>query len=324
VGAGASGAAFGRAIGYGVGAAIAAATALRLLGRLSGAVWPDARGAGFTRRILRYALPLFVLDGLYGLYMRIDVLLVGALLNTTAVGVFSAPKRLVPTLEGIGLAVANSVAPRQARSDRGPRVDAFTSAIRWLVILHAALAAPLVVWADPIADLLFGSDYAGSADVLRWLAPYVLLSGINPLVSNTVNFLGYAGQRVPIAFAALGVTVAVNLLLLRRVGVEAAAIATSVGLWVYVPAHLRICWRALAFPLRPVCSTFLRSLAAAAAMAGMLVVVGGTETVSVGRALLGAPLGLVAFGAVLVLTREVSPTNPRRWVGLWRARLLKG
>lgn len=322
-GMGAAGAAFGRAVGYGLGAAIAVATALHLVGRVSGAVWSRGRGTGSTTEIRRYALPLFVLDGLYGLYTRVDVLFVAALLSTTAVGVFSAPKRLVQTLESIGLAVANSVAPRQTASDEGSRVDAFTTAVRWLVILHAALIAPLVVWADPIVDLLLGSEYAGSADVLRWLAPYVLLSGVNPLISTTVNFLGHAGRRIPIALGALAINVAINIALLPRIGVAAAAIGTSAALWLYVPAHLRICRRELGFPLRPLLLSFLRALAAAAAMAGVLVLVGGTQSLSVGTAFLGTALGLVAFTTTLVLTREISLRRPRRWLDLWRARLLK-
>jgi len=322
-GLGAAGAAFGRAIGYGVGAAIAVVAVVRILGRVSGAVWTREGSAGSTRRIVRYAFPLFVLDGLYGLYTRVDVLLVGALVSTTAVGVFAAPRRLLAPFEGIGLAVSNSVAPRQTSSGEGPRVDALTAGIRWLVILHAAFVPLLVVWAKPITDVLFGTKYSDSAAVLRWLAPYVLLTGINPLVSNTVNFLGRAGRRIPIALAALAVTVAIDVVLLPRIGVKAAAIGLSAGLWVYVPAHLYICWQELSFPLRPIFLTLLRALVAAAAMAGILALVGGTETVSVGEALLGVTLGLLAFGAILILTREISLRRPRRWLGLRRARLLK-
>jgi O-antigen/teichoic acid export membrane protein len=322
-GTGAAGAAFGRAVGYGLGAAIAVATALRLLGRVSGAVWSQRSGNGSTAQIRRYALPLFLLDGLYGLYTRVDVLFVGALLSTTAVGVLAAPKRLLPTLETVGVAVANSVAPRQTAADGGPRVDAFTAAIRWLVILHAALIAPLIVWADPIVDVLFGSEYAESAEVLRWLCPYVLLSGVSPVISTTVNFLGHAGRRIPIALGALAINVAINIALLPRIGVAAAAIGTSAALWLYVPAHLRICRLELGVPLRPLLLSFLRALTAAAAMAGVLLLVGGTQTLSVGTALLGTVLGLVVYTGTLALTREISVTHPRRWLGVWRTRLLK-
>lgn len=326
VGMGAAGAAFGRAIGYGVGTAIALAAALHVVGRTSSSVRSGGNGGGHTKEILRYAIPLLVLEGLYGLYTRIDVLFIGALLSTTAVGVYSAPSRLLSPLGSVGQAVANSVAPRQTAAGEGPRVDAFTAAVRWLVIFHAALMAPLVAWASPIVRLLLGKDYAESADVLRWLAPAVLLGGVLPLITTTVNFLGRAGQRVPIALGALAVNVCINITLLPRIGVVASAIATSTALFLYVPAHLRVCWKELGFPLSPMLLSALRALTAAAVMAAVLALIGGMNTLSLSGACLGSGLGLVAFTATLMLTREVAFADLRRveaWLAeftAWRSR----
>jgi hypothetical protein len=58
-------------------------------------------------------------------------------------------------------------------------------------------------------------------------------------------------------------------------------------------------------------------------MAGVLLLVGGTQTLSVGTALLGTVLGLVVYMGTLALTREISVTHPRRWLGVWRTLLLK-
>ena len=323
-GMGAAGAAFGRTIGYVVGAAFAALLMVRVLGRATAAVARRRREPRRTGEILRYAAPMFVLESVYGVYARVDVLIIGAMLSTSAVGLFAAPARLLAPLGAIGSAVSDSVSPRQAASAQGRRVDAFTVSLRFLVILHAAMVAPLVVWADPITVLLFGDQYAESADVLRYLAPFVFLSGIAPLVSITVNFLGYASQRIPIAVAALVTNVVIDIVFLPRIGVIAAAIGTSIAMAIYVPAHLEICRRALGFPLRPLLFTTARSLAAAAAMGAMLVLIGGTDTLSLATAVLGAAGGLCVFGATLLLTAEVSRREVRegaRWVRTATSRL---
>jgi hypothetical protein len=39
--------------------------------------------------------------------------------------------------------------------------------------------------------------------------------------------------------------------------------------------------------------------------------------------LLGTVLGLVVYTGALALTREISVTHPRRWLGVWRTLLLK-
>jgi len=304
-GSGAAGAAFGRAVGYSIGVLAAATIALSLFGRVS----IVARRHGYPRRrraLVRYATPLFALDAIYTLLSRVDLLLIGAFVNTASVGVYGAPRRLTPLLESLALAVANSVAPRQAASAAGRSVRAFTTALRWLVLVYAALVAPLIVWADEIVKLLFGSGYEDSASVLRLLAPFVFLNGVSPLISTTVNFLGHAGRRVPIALAALGVNVGIDVVLLPRIGVDAAAIGMSAAFCVYVPAHLYICRKALGFSLRPLATTGLRALTAAAAMAGVLQLTASAAHFSVGTAALGLVVGFLVYGAVLIVTREIA------------------
>lgn len=304
-GMGATGAAFGRSFGYAVGVIAAVSVTLTLFGRVSLAIRGDARPRR-RKAILRYATPLFALDAIYTLLSRIDMLLVGAYLNTASVGLFGAPRRLIPLFDSLALAVSKSVAPRQAESAAGRSVHAFTKALRWLVLVYAALAAPLLVWASQIVDFLFGPAYADSASVLRLLTPLVFLRGISPLVSTTVNFLGGAGKRVPIAMAALAVNVVVDVAFLPRMGIDAAAIGMTAAFCVYVPTHLYICHRALGFPLRPVAKTALRALTAAAAMAGVLALSVRVAEFSIGTAAVGLAMGLVVYVAVLLATREIT------------------
>ena len=319
---GAAAAGFGRAIGYCFGALVGAGVLIRLIGRAA----PRPRRSeplGPSRAILRYAVPMLVIDGAYMSYAQAGPLLIGGLLGATSVGLYAAPARLITPLSYLGDSVASSVAPRQAANDRERRsVEAFNASLRWLIIVHAAMLAPLIVWAEPIVDLVLGSDFTASADVLRVLALYVFLRGVSPLISNTVNYLGRAARRIPIVLAALAINVTVNLLLLERMGVVAAAIGTVVAYAVYVPAHFRICRKELDVPLRPVVVTGARALLAATAMAAVLWAV-GTGTLSAVEWLLGGAAGLAAYAAVLVISGEISVAELRRILRL-SARLLVG
>jgi O-antigen/teichoic acid export membrane protein len=307
LGAGAPGAAFGRAVGYTVGALVATRAVYRLFGRALFAT----RSAGRTREIATYAAPMVVASGVYTFYSQIDVMIVGAILGTHAAGIFAAPMQLVVPLTYIGQALANSVSPRQAASDLGPNVQAFTTSLRWLIIVQAALLAPIIVWPEEIAHLLLGTQFAQSAEILRGLAAFIFLRGLGPLISTTVNYLGRARQRIPIVLGALAVMAAIDIVLLPRIGIVAAAIGASVAYSLYVPAHFVVCWRELGIDLRPLALTILRALAAAGAMAGALLAV-GTGTLSIGALIAGAAAGMVAFAAVLLLTREISRGELRR------------
>jgi O-antigen/teichoic acid export membrane protein len=299
---GASAAAFGRALGYVVGATVAICFAVA---RLSPAVLNFADRQFPMRRIARYGGALLIVDGVYSLFTHIDVLLIGAILGPTSVGYFSAPGKLTTLLHYPGLAVSNAISPRLAKhAALVADVRAFTLALRGLILLQAAMAAAIFVWAKPITDLLLGPDYAESAKVLRGFAPYIFLLGLAPLLSVSVNYLGHARRRVPIAITAVMVNFVIDIVLLPRVGVVGGAIGTSVAYWIYVPAHFRICREVLDLKVRPTLWTLGRALLAAAAMAAAMAAF-GTSTLTWAQWIGGAVTGLVVFVGALLLTREV-------------------
>ena len=318
-GAGASGAAFGRAIGYVVGAAVGAATMLAFIGRRRSAAPEDHVG---VRRIAGYATAILVVDAAYTLFQQVDILLIGAIMSATAAGLYQAPLRFIALLHYPGYALAGGVAPRMAAdSAEGPRADAFVYATRYITLFQAALLAPVVVWADPIIDLLLGSDYADSAEVLRALAPYVFMMGLAPLFSLSANYLGQAGRRVPIAIATVVVNIAIDVVLIPKIGIVAGAIGTDVSYAIYVPAQLWVVLRVLGVPFQPILVTLARSLVAAAGMAGVLALFGTSTDVGVPFLIVGSGAGAIVYLALLVLTRELSLEELRAAPGAIRRRL---
>lgn len=304
LGAGAAGAAGGRAIGFGVGAAVGLVLALRLLGRDN--VPLRAREQWGFRRIARYGGALFVIDGAFALFAQIDILLIGGILSSAAAGVFAAPMKLLTLLQYPGLALAGGVAPRLAREEGGePNVAAFQTGIRYLLLLQPLLAAPLLVWADPIVDIVLGSDYAESAEVLRALTPFALLFALGPLLAIGVNYLGEARRRIPLAIGAVAVNAAIDVALLSEIGVVAASIGSDVGMLVYVAGHVWIVAGLVDLDLRGLGLTLLRTLVAFAVMCAVLFAFGTTD-VPIALLVGGAVLGSAAYVGALVLIREIS------------------
>lgn len=301
---GAAAAMWGRAIGYALGALLA----LLAIARLTG--W-SPRGTGERspvrgRAVFGYAGALLIVDGAFALFTQIDILLIGLLLGTTATGLYSAPLRLTPLLAYPGLALARAVAPGAARrGDRTSDPSALQRSIRLLLLVQSALLAAIAVWAEPITDLALGPGYEQSADVLRALAPFIFLSGIAPLVSLAINYAGEARRRIPIAVATLLLNVAIDLVLIPRIGIVGAAVGTGVAYALYVGAHLRLCRILLGVRLAPLATTLARGLVAAALLAALLGVI-GVEDLGPADWLIGAVAGPLVFVAVLLVTREVS------------------
>jgi O-antigen/teichoic acid export membrane protein len=301
-GAGVMGAAFGRAIGYAFGTAVALFMARQIIG----ARGISLRGspAGRLREIASYAGALLIIDAVFGAMTQIDILLIGGILGTSAVGIFQAPAKLINFLHYPGLALSAGVSPRLARGTEGPNVKAFATGIRYLMILQGLLVVPTVVWAEPIADLVLGAEFAESAGVMRALAPLTFLAGIAPIVSVGVNYLGEARRRIPIAIFALTANFVVSIVLLYEIGVVGSAIGADVAYLIYVPAHFWICKRMIGLPVRPVVVTLARVLVASCAMALAMLAFGYHE-LSVLDWFAGGLAGFAAYSAGLLVTGEV-------------------
>jgi O-antigen/teichoic acid export membrane protein len=313
-GSGVTGAVLGRATGYAVGAA----AGLVLMGRLLGRSLSLRDGDAASRRTIGgYALPLFVSSSAYTAYSQVDVQLIATILDRTAVGLFSAPSRLLTLLALPGQSVANAVSPRMAGPD--PDVPAFVGSLRWVLLLHAALVPPVVLWSQPICLLLLGPSFTGSATVLAALAPYLYLRGVSVLASTTVNYLGHARRRIPIVLLSLVVNVVLGIVLLHVMGVVGAALALGISYAFYVPLHLRICAESFALPMRALARTLARSAVAAGAMSAVLLAV-GTSDLDLAQWLVGALGGTAAFVAALVATRELGRRELDGAIGWWRGR----
>jgi O-antigen/teichoic acid export membrane protein len=303
LGTGAIGAAFGRAFGYGFGALAALVLTYRLLGRNAVAVRRSSRG--HATRIAHYAGAMWVIDGAYSALVSVSPLVIGALLSAEQVGLFQAPFKLAYALTYVGLAFANGVAPRMSRASERPDSGGFVVAVRSLIILQAAFAIPIAVWADPITHLVLGDDYGGSVEVLRTLAFFVFVAGFAPLFALSVNYLGVAGKRIPIAIGAVLVIVAVDLALIPQIGVIGAAIGEDVAIIFYTGGHLWICRRMVGLSLEPLAKTLLRTSVAGAAMAAFLLAL-GTSGLTLPVLIAGGAAALAVFAGTLVLLGEFS------------------
>lgn len=309
LGMGATGALLGRATGY----FVATGLGLFLLARHVGAAIRPRRASGreHTRRLLGYAGALFIIDGAFTLFSRIDVLLIGAILTVRDVGLFEAPLRLVAFLGYAGEAVSKGVAPGLA-GDRTGTLDtaAFQRAIRLLILVQALVTVPVVVWAGPITELVLGPGYRASAEILRVLAPFVFLSGISPLLALGLNYRGEARRRIPIALGAVLINLVIDLTLLPRVGIVGGAIATDVAYTFYTLAHLWLCRRLLGVRLGPLAVSLLRAALAAVVMSALLVSV-GTSDLSVLDLVGGGLVAAVGYGALLLVIGEAKPAEVR-------------
>jgi O-antigen/teichoic acid export membrane protein len=304
LGGGAAGAAFGRAIGYLFGTLLAMFLLGRLLGRSP--LFSTGRSPVERRDFVRYAGAMLIVSSASAIYAQLDVLLLGAFMSAAAVGIYTAPLRLVAFLGYPGLAVAQGVAPRLARHpEQKPSLAALVRAIRYMLLLQAGMSAALLVWAEPIVRLILGDQFLASAEVMRALTPVIFLNGIGPLLISPLNYAGEGRRRIPVAIAAVIIAAVLDTVLIQAIGTVGAAIGTDIAFAFYLGGHLWLARSVLGLPLGPLGRGALGALVAATAMGGVLAAF-GTVTLSAVDWIAGLVAASCVYVGVALLVRVIA------------------
>ncbi|WP_339575728.1 MATE family efflux transporter [Pseudokineococcus basanitobsidens] len=237
---------------------------------------------------------------------RSDIVLLGVLAGPVPAAVYTASTRfLVFGQLGAG-AISTTMQPRiaalLAAGDVPSAQRVYRVATTWLVLM----AWPLYLLAAVLAPemlLLFGQDYQGGVGVVVLLSLTMLVATGCGAVDVVLTMAGRSAWTMGNALAAVAVNVALNLLLIPRLGVFGAAMAWSAA--ILLRNLLPLAQLALSLRLHP----FGRMTAAAAGLS--LVLVGGLPAAA--RAISGgssvvtaavAVIGVLGYAAVVVRKRR--------------------
>jgi O-antigen/teichoic acid export membrane protein len=302
----------------------------RVPGREAGAA-STAAAAGApligVRELLRMGWPLFLATTLGILYYKLDMVLLRALRDETAVGVYGLGHRLLDVLGYAPAMFAVALFPAMVRYEQQGQADferISERALRYLHLLVLPLSLLCTLAAEPITMWLAKGEtgFADSVTVFRitvWGLPFLAASQVLNRMLMTAN-----RERVFISVAAvsLAVNVALNLLLIPRWGYFGASWAVLVTFAVSAGMHwwfVRRCGMRM-----PVVRSLLNASAAlalawlgAAALARLAAPGWGTGWLSLPLAAGWGPnLALIAltgvlYGGAMSVTRALTPEDWR-------------
>lgn len=257
------------------------------------------------QEILRYGMHIWLAGVAWLLFERVDLVLLGAFIDTTAVGLYDAPWRVATILGLLGLSLASAVAPRLAAADAGDAARLLTKALRVGLVFYVLFGVIIAFAARDIVILLLGQEFARSADVLRVLTPYIVLIGFAPIVSRALDYLGGVEVRKWIALAAFLVNLVLDLILIPTVGLLGPAIATGVAIFVFVAGHYVVVARRVPLDHRRILATFLRALLSAAAGGAFYWALLALDVPSLVRLVIGFPMAVGVAIVMLIGVGEV-------------------
>ena len=182
------------------------------------------------KRSFQYGLRLYPGEIAQFLNYRVDVFLVAFFLTPASVGLYTVATSLAERLWEIPHAIRTVLLQRISKSGDQANEDILTLHVVQLVATLIALGCiGLATFAYPIVNLLFGQAYRPAVPAVIALMPGVWALSIGKLLATHLSARGYPQVGTYGALTALLATLVLDLLLIPRLGITGAAIASSVA-----------------------------------------------------------------------------------------------
>jgi O-antigen/teichoic acid export membrane protein len=227
--------------GHDLVALVAATTAVRLVA-LGGFAWTAYRvypGLTVSPRLFSRArlkevtglsVYMLVLDWSAKLNYSADALVIGAMMTTAAVAVWTVGQRLAEVSQQLTNQLNDALFPLVVDSDAGQRADRLRLILRQGTRLSLALATPvcvgLIVMASPLVNAWVGSGYAGSAVVAQLLLVVVLVRVGNATAASILKGAGRHRLLAGVNFGTAAANVLLSIALLPHLGLVGVALGT--------------------------------------------------------------------------------------------------
>ncbi|QLG27913.1 flippase [Halorarum halophilum] len=255
------------------------------------------REGGLRRRVLEYSVPLTATRGANVLDKKVDVILVGMLLNTTAVGFYAIAKQVSDFVSMPAASLGFTISPALAEQRDGDRLDTaariYEESLSYVLLLYVPACVGLVLVAGPMIRYVFGTDYLPAVPVVQVYSGFIFVNAVDKVTTDGLDYLGRARSRALIKGTMAVANFVLNLLLIPAMGVVGAALATVITYSVYTSSNVYFIHQELGFRVRRVArhaaGTCLLTAGMFAAVAVLLPHVGGLVTL----------LGVVLSGATV-------------------------
>jgi O-antigen/teichoic acid export membrane protein len=194
------------------------------------------------------SLPIFVVETFYLLLTYVDIIALERLGSPDQVAVYYAAARILAIVAFVYFAISAATTHKftqyHVRGDRKRLAEFFAQTIRWTFWPSLAACAGILAFGYPLLSL-FGTNYTAGYGVMFILAAGMLSRAAVGPAERLLNMLGERKPCAAIYALAFAINLVLCIVLIPRLGIEGAGIATSSALIVesmllYVVARRRL------------------------------------------------------------------------------------
>jgi O-antigen/teichoic acid export membrane protein len=172
------------------------------------------------------------------LHQRLDVILLGAISGTTAVGIYVVGYQAVEPILALSAASAAATLALGHGNPAVERGEVTVRLVRQTALLGALAALAAIALAPILIPAIYGADFEAAVAPLRIIVPGVVGLAIGRIGMADLLRRNMLGRMTAISSAALVINVTLNLVLIPRLGAIGAASASLVSYWAFAGMSL--------------------------------------------------------------------------------------
>lgn len=181
------------------------------------------------REQLVYGLKAYVANIGGFLVRRLDVLLVANILGIKQLGYYTIAFTIAELLWYLASSMSIALSPHVAASEDNSSPTTTTTALRFTIWATALLCIGVLLTDRFAIQLVLGKAFLPSVAPLRWLLPGILFGAAEKILAADLTGRGRPEITMVSAIMALAINIGINLLLLPKIGIIGASIASSVA-----------------------------------------------------------------------------------------------
>jgi len=179
------------------------------------------------------SIPIFVVEGFYLLLTYVDILALEHYRSPDEVAVYYAGARLLAIVAFVYFAIAGATTHKfteyHVSGDKERLASFFAETIKWTFWPSLAVCAAILAFGKPLLGL-FGGDFESGYVVMFILAVGMLARAAVGPAERLLNMLGERKQCAAVYAAAFAINLVLCVILIPRIGIEGAGVATSTAL----------------------------------------------------------------------------------------------
>ena len=236
---------------------VALGTLLSVLVIQAGLIWSQvernvepASPVFLPRTWLQVSLPLLLYRAFRELLVQTDVLMIGSIIGTAAVGIYSPASKTALwvgfVLQTINLAIAPTFTVLHVKGDRDALQEIISMVTKWIFWSSSAIAILLIVFAKPILGI-FGPEFVDAHWALKILVIGQLINALSGSVGNLLSMTGYQNKLMLVSSCTALLNLILNAIFIPLWGIVGAALTTAftLSIWniwlaVIVIRHLKV------------------------------------------------------------------------------------